>query len=72
MIVKKTLFTAVVVAISVICCRATLSTAKETFPVICTEAVPATNWINLEQLKDAPVPEIVEFGGLDFINHADQ
>jgi len=42
----------------------------QTFPVICTEAIPATNRINLEQLKDVPVPEIVQFGGLKYVNDA--
>ena len=54
------------------CRHTTLPASEQTFPVICTEAVPATDRINMEQLKDVPVPEIVEFGGLDFINHADQ
>jgi hypothetical protein len=51
------------------CCHAPLSAAG-TFPVICTEAIPTTNRINLEQLKDVPVPEIVEFGGLKYVNDA--
>lgn len=42
----------------------------ETYPVCCTEAIPATNQINLEQLKDVPVPEIVQFGGLKYVNDA--
>ena len=40
----------------------------EAYPACCTEAIPATNQINLEQLKDVPVPEIVEFGGLKYVN----
>ena len=51
------------------CRHAPLSTVG-TFPVICTEAIPTTNRINLEQLKDVPVPEIVEFGGLKYVNDA--
>ena len=42
----------------------------ESYPVCCTEAIPATNRINLEQLKDVPVPEIVQFGGLKYVNDA--
>jgi hypothetical protein len=42
----------------------------EAYPTCCTEAIPAMNRINLEQLKDAPVPEIVEFGGLKYVNDA--
>ena len=42
----------------------------DSYPVCCTEAIPATNRINLEQLKDVPVPEIVEFGGLKYVNDA--
>jgi hypothetical protein len=38
----------------------------EAYPACCTEAIPATNRINLEQLKDVPVPEIVQFGGLKY------
>ena len=43
---------------------------SETYSVCCTEAIPATNRINLEQLKDVPVPEIVQFGGLKYVNDA--
>jgi hypothetical protein len=42
----------------------------EAYPVCCTEAIPVTNRINLEQLKDLPVPEIVQFGGLKYVNDA--
>jgi hypothetical protein len=52
-------------------CRHTpASIEAQSFPVICTEAIQATNRINLEQLKDAPVPEIVQFGGLKYVNDA--
>jgi hypothetical protein len=51
------------------CRHAPLSVAG-IFPVICTEAIPTTNRINLEQLKDVPVPEIVEFGDLKYVNDA--
>jgi hypothetical protein len=52
------------------CCHAPTSKGVQSFPVICTEAIPATNQINLEQLKDVPVPEIVQFGGLKYVNDA--
>jgi hypothetical protein len=52
------------------CCHAPTSTEVQSFPAICTEAIPATNRINLEQLKDVPVPEIVQFGGLKYVNDA--
>jgi len=52
-------------------CRHTPELVKaEVYPVCCTEAIPASNRINLEQLKDVPVPEIVEFGGLKYVNDA--
>jgi hypothetical protein len=50
------------------CRRVPAPSTAQTFPVICTEAIPATNRINLEQLKDVPVPGIIKFGGLKFIN----
>jgi hypothetical protein len=52
------------------CCHAPTSTGVQSFPAICTEAISATNRINLEQLKDVPVPEIVQFGGLKYVNDA--
>jgi hypothetical protein len=52
-------------------CRHALELVKvEAYPACCTVAIPATNRINLEQLKDVPVPEIVEFGGLKYVNDA--
>jgi hypothetical protein len=42
----------------------------EAYAVCCTEAIPAATRINLEQLKDVPVPEIVQFGGLKYVNDA--
>ena len=52
-------------------CRHAPELAKaESYPVCCTEAIPAANRINLEQLKDVPVPEIVQFGGLKYVNDA--
>jgi hypothetical protein len=54
------------VAVLVGCRHAPASIGAQSFPVICTEAIPATNRVNLEQLKDVPVPEIVQFGGLKY------
>jgi hypothetical protein len=42
----------------------------EAYPAYCTEAIPAANQGNLEQLKDLPVQEIVQFGGLKYVNDA--
>jgi hypothetical protein len=52
------------------CRHSPASIGAQSFPVCCTEAIPATNRINLEQLKDVPVPEIVQFGGLKYVNDA--
>ena len=43
-----------------------------TCPAFCTEAVPLTDRTNLEHLKDVPVPEIVQFGGLTLVNRDSQ
>lgn len=40
------------------------------YSTCCTAAIPAANQTNLEHLKDVPVPEIVEFGGLKYVNDA--
>jgi hypothetical protein len=48
------------------CCHAPELVKAKDYPVCCTEAIPATNRTNLEQLKDVPVPEIVQFGGLKY------
>jgi hypothetical protein len=40
----------------------------EIYPVRCTAAIPAADRSNLERLKDVPVPEIVQFGGLKYVN----
>jgi len=42
--------------------------AESAFPVVCTKAVPFADRINLEHLKDMPVPEIASQGGLTFVN----
>lgn len=38
----------------------------------CTKAVAAANQLDLEKLKDVPVPEIVQFGGITFVNNSGQ
>jgi hypothetical protein len=58
------------VAVLAGCRHAPEPVKAEAYPLCCTEAIPATNRISLEQLKDAPVPEIVEFGGLKYVNDA--
>ncbi|HUB86262.1 MAG TPA: PH domain-containing protein [Verrucomicrobiae bacterium] len=46
-------------------------TAKaEVYPPCCTVAILAVDRTNLERLKDLPVPEIVQFGGLKYVNDA--
>lgn len=65
------LFTLLIVAL--VGCRSAADHAKaEVYPACCTEAIPATNRVNLEKLKDVPVPEIVGFGGLKYVNDADK
>lgn len=46
------------------------ATKAEIYSICCTAAIPAADQTNLEQLKDVPVPEIVEFGGLKYVNDA--
>lgn len=35
--------------------------AHSRYPVVCTSAIPATNQINLERLKDIPIKELTDF-----------
>lgn len=58
------------VAALVGCRHAPALVESEAYPVCCTDAIPVANRSHLEQLKDVPVPEIVEFGGLKYVNDA--
>jgi hypothetical protein len=51
-------------------CRHSPQSVKQNYHVLCTAAIPPADRINLERLKDVPVPEIVQFGGLKYVNDA--
>jgi hypothetical protein len=71
MITKFRAVSLVLLVAALVGCRHAPELVKaEAYPVLCTEAIPATNRINLEQLKEVPVPEIVQFGGLKYVNDA--
>jgi hypothetical protein len=52
-------------------CRQTPEVTKSGYYLpCCTAAIPTVDQHNLEHLKDVPVPEIVQFGGLEYVNDA--